>query len=172
MSHYQRAYLPGGIYFFTVVTLNRAPVFALEENVAALKTALRKVKSTRHFDIDAMVVLPDHLHCIWRLPDGDADYSSRWREIKKATSRQISTTTNQRGERMVWQRRFWEHVIRDERDWRNHLDYIHYNPVKHGLVSRPDEWPWSSFGNAVRKGWYDADWGSIEPTTVIGMDRE
>ncbi|MBI3223100.1 MAG: transposase [Nitrosomonadales bacterium] len=172
MSSYRRAYLPGGIYFFTVVTFNRVPVFTDEHRVEILRQAFRKVMATRPFEIDAMVILPDHLHCIWRMLEGDADYSSRWREIKKAVSRQISATTNARNERMVWQRRFWEHAIRDEEDWRRHMDYIHYNPVKHGLASRPGEWAWSSFGNAVRKEWYEKSWGASESTILAGMERE
>lgn len=172
MSNYHRAYTPGGSYFFTVVTLNRAPIFINEERVEILRQAFRKVMETLPFQIDAMVVLPEHLHCIWQMPDGDVDYSSRWREIKKAASRQISTATNKRNERMVWQRRFWEHAIRDEDDWRRHVDYIHYNPVKHGLVNQPSDWPWSSFRNAVNKGWYQASWGAEIPATITGMDYE
>ncbi len=172
MSNYYRTRLPGGCYFFTVVTHNRSPIFIHEERVEVLRQAFRQVKMARHFEIDAMVIMPDHLHCIWRLPEGDADYSSRWREIKKAASRQISTATNARNERMVWQRRFWEHAIRDEADWCRHMDYIHYNPVKHGLVSRPGDWPWSSFNRAVSKGWYEPSWGASEPTNIMGMDCE
>jgi len=104
VSNYRRAYLRGGIYFFTVVTFNRVPVFTDEDRVEALRQAFRKVMATRPFEIDAMVILPEHLHCIWRMSEGDADYSSRWREIKKAASRQISTATNARNERMMWQR--------------------------------------------------------------------
>ena len=172
MSNYRRVYLPGGVYFFTVVTLNRVPIFINEDRVEALRQAFRKVMAARPFEIDALVVLPEHLHCIWRLPEGDADYSSRWREIKKAVSRQIGMSTNARNERMVWQRRFWEHAIRDEEDWRRHMDYIHYNPVKHGLANRPGEWAWSSFCNAASKGWYEETWGANEPTTIAGMDCE
>ena len=172
MSNYHRAYIPGGIYFFTVVTIDRAPIFINEDRVEVLRHAFRKVMAARPFQIDAMVILPEHLHCIWRMPEGDADYSSRWREIKKAASRQIGTTINNRNERMVWQRRFWEHAIRDEEDWRKHVDYIHYNPVKHGLASRPGEWRWSSFNRAVAKGWYEESWGASEPATITGMDCE
>ena len=172
MSGYHRTHLAGGCYFFTVVTLNRAQIFIDEERVEVLRQSIRKVKAASPFEIDAIVILPEHLHCIWRLPEGDADYSSRWREIKKATSHQISTAINARNERNVWQRRFWEHTIRDEQDWRTHLDYIHYNPVKHGLVSSPADWPWSSFGRAVAKGWYEASWGKSEPATVCGMECE
>jgi putative transposase len=172
VSNYHRACFPGGVYFFTVVTHDRAQVFINEERVEVLREAFRKVMAVRPFQIDAMVVLPEHLHCIWRMPEGDADFSSRWREIKKAVSRQIDTTTNKRNERMVWQRRFWEHAIRDEDDWRKHMDYIHFNPVKHGLAKLPDEWRWSSFSHAVSKGWYEDSWGASEPTTTIGMDCE
>lgn len=172
MSNYHRAFLPGGIYFFTVVTLNRTPIFTNEDRVEILRQAIRKIMAARPFEIDAMVILPEHLHCIWRMPEDDADYSSRWREIKKAASRQISTFTNTRNERNVWQRRFWEHAIRDEEDWRRHVDYIHYNPVKHGLASRPGEWRWSSFSRAVSKGWYEESWGASEPANICGMDCE
>ena len=99
---------------------------------------------------DAMVILPDHLHMVWRLPGGDTDYSLRWRLIKHYLASGISGSTNRRGEKAVWQQRFWEHAIRDEDDWRNHIDYVHYNPVKHGYVARPGVWPWSSFGPAQR----------------------
>ena len=172
MSNYRRAYFPGGVYFFTVVTFSRLPVFTDEGRVEVLRQAFRKVMATRPFEIDAIVIMPEHLHCIWRMPEGDADFSSRWREIKKAVSRRISPTTNAHNERMVWQRRFWEHAIRDGEDWRRHMDYIHYNPVKHGLTSHPGEWAWSSFGNAVDKGWYEKSWGASEPETIAGMDCE
>ena len=172
MSQYRRTFIPGGVYFFTVVTHDRAPRFATPERVERLRAAFRKVMAVRPFQIDAVVVLPDHLHCIWRLPEADADYSSRWREIKKSASREINTRTNHRNERPVWQRRFWEHVIRDETDWRKHIDYIHYNPVRHGLAARPRDWPWSSFGRAVAMGWYEEDWGDNVSAEVASMDWE
>lgn len=172
MSGYQRLRINGGCYFFTVVTWRRKWVFNDDKRVQMLRDALLKVKATRPFQIDAMVVLPDHLHCIWQMPEGDADYSSRWREIKKAVSRGIDTATNHRHERLVWQRRFWEHAIRDENDWRRHMDYIHYNPVKHGFVQHPGHWPWSSFASAVKKGWYDADWGAQPPGHISDMEFE
>ena len=172
MSHYRRAYIPGGTYFFTVVTHERTPIFINEERVEAIRPAFRKEMAARPFQLDAIAILPEHLHCIWRLPEGDTDYSSRWREIKKSVSRQISTVTNDRHERGVWQRRFWEHVIRDEDDWRRHVDYVHYNPVKHQLVKRPADWQWSSFGRAVSLGWYDKSWGAVEPETILGLKCE
>jgi len=152
MSTYRRVFAPGGTYFFTVVTYQRAPIFSRGSNVDALRAAFRTVRASRPFDIDAIVILPDHLHTVWRLPDGDSDFSSRWREIKKATSRAIDTRVNARGERPVWQRRFWEHQIRDDSDWRRHVDYIHFNPVRHGWDSRPEDWPWSSYGRFLVRG--------------------
>jgi putative transposase len=137
VSEYRRAIIPGGVFFFTVVTYRRLPIFADPDNIGHLRDAFRKVRSKAPFDIDGIVVLPDHLHCIWQLPQGDGDYSGRWREIKKAVSRAIHPESNERRERPVWQRRFWEHAIRDEKDWRIHMDYIHYNPVKHGFVRTP-----------------------------------
>jgi len=172
VSNYRRVYIPGGVYFFTVVTFERIPIFINEDRIEVLRQAFRKVMAARPFLIDAMVVLPEHLHCIWRMPEGDADYSTRWREIKKAASRRINATTNNRNERMVWQRRFWEHAIGDEGDWRRHVDYIHYNPVKHGLVNSPGAWRWSSFGRAVINGLYEESWGSDVPSTITGMECE
>jgi putative transposase len=172
MSTYRRVRIPGGVYFFTVVTHQRAPIFTDPENVAHLREAFRKVMVARPFEMEAVVILPDHLHCLWRLPEGDDDFSGRWREIKKVASRGVNPTTNTRGERPVWQRRFWEHAIRDEADWRSHMDYIHYNPVKHGLVTRPTDWPWSSFSRAVARGWYEPAWGESEPDNIVGMQLE
>lgn len=172
MSNYRRASLPGGVFFFTVVTHERAHIFTSEEMVEALRAAFRKIMAARPFQMEAVVILPDHLHCLWRLPTGDGDYSGRWREIKKAASRQIDPHTNQRHERSVWQRRFWEHAIRDEEDWRRHMDYVHYNPVHHGLAAKPADWPWSSFARAVERGWYEKSWGASEPTGITGMDLE
>jgi len=172
MSQYRRATTPGGTYFFTVVTWKRRKWFENESNVEILRAALRKTMNERPFVIEAAVILPDHLHTIWRLPEGDSDYSGRWREIKKRVSRALAPESNSRNERQVWQRRFWEHQIRDEYDWRNHMDYIHYNPVKHGLVVRPADWPWSSFHLAVANGWYEQSWGAVEPKNIRGMTME
>ena len=99
------------------------------------------------------------LHTVWRLPPGDTDYSLRWRLIKHHLASGIQGSSNRRGEKNIWQRRFWEHLIRDEYDWRNHVDYVHYNPVKHGYVERAVEWPFSSFHHYVRRGWLAEDWG-------------
>ena len=143
--HYRRAIVPGGTFFFTLVTYRRRPILASDEAIGALRDAFRSVRHSRPFDIDAIVVMPDHLHCIWTLPPDDADFSTRWRLVKTRftkhcpdTLRRIPDAARQRkGEQAVWQHRYWEHQIRDEADFTRHADYIHYNPVKHGLVRSP-----------------------------------
>lgn len=173
MSCYRRACIPGACYFFTVVTYQRNPLFDNESAVKVLREAFRAEIQRRPFEVEAAVVLPDHLHCIWRLPEGDADFSSRWREIKKYVSQNLEgVVVNTRGEGNVWQRRFWEHVIRDDQDYQAHVDYIHYNPVKHGYVSLPGDWPWSSFNRWVDAGCYSADWGRTEPGSIGLMEME
>ena len=149
MPNYRRNLVPGGTYFFTVTLADRRSR-ALVDHVEALREAVRRIQQARPFRIDAWVVLPDHLHAIWTLPEGDADYSSRWREIKTAFTRAAGGG--------VWQRGFWEHTLRDERDYAAHIDYVHINPLKHGLVERVRDWPYSSFHRAVAQGVYPANW--------------
>jgi putative transposase len=139
----------------------------LTEYIGLLRDAFRAVKKAHPFDIDAMVVLPDHLHAIWTLPQGDHDFSLRWRQIKAAFSvaldkeERISRSRARKQERGIWQRRFWEHVIRDEPDFERHVDYIHHNPVKHGYVPRVMDWPYSSFHRYVRQGILPSDWAGM-----------
>jgi putative transposase len=164
MVFYRRNFVVGGTYFFTATLADRRRDW-LVKHIDLLRTAFRQARRDRPFAIEAVVVLPDHLHCIWTLPPGDADYSQRWRLIKTRFSRALSALEspvrkNTKGEYNVWQRRFWEHTVGDERDFQAHVDYIHYNPVKHRLVPRVGEWPYSSFHRFVRAGWLDADWGS------------
>ncbi len=172
MSKYRRAYIPGACYFFTVVTWHRRPLFDQADNIDLLRQSIRTVMQQRPFRIDAMVVLPDHLHCLWRMPENDSDFSGRWRAIKQHVSRKIDAPVNQRKEKQVWQPRFWEHLIRDDGDWIRHMDYIHYNPVKHGFVRRPVDWPESSFHRMVERGWYTEDWGTTMPERLVGMECE
>ncbi len=172
MSQYRRAYQQGGCYFFTVVTFKRFKYLAKPENIQRLRDAFQHVMLSYPFTIDAIVVLPDHIHCIWILPEGDDDFSIRWRLIKRYVSVGINVPVTQRGEKKVWQRRFWEHLIRDEKDWQRHMDYIHYNPVKHGFVKSPIDWPHSSFKTAVKQGYYEKEWGCDEPVTIKNMDSE
>ncbi|MCA9774944.1 MAG: transposase [Myxococcales bacterium] len=172
MSEYRRVYLPGATYFFTVVTEGRQPILTRPENVDRLREAFRRVRARRPFEMEAVVILPDHLHCIWCMPDDDADYSLRWRLIKDYFSRAVAADSRGKGEKRVWQRRFWEHVIRDDDDRGAYLDYIFYNPVKHGYVARPGDWPHGSFRDAVKRGWYEPDWGAAEPASVRGVEVE
>ncbi|MGH8147081.1 MAG: REP-associated tyrosine transposase [Rhodanobacteraceae bacterium] len=154
MSNYRRAQVPGGCFFFTVVTQNRKPWLTDSNPIHRLRRAFREVMRQRPFAIDAVVILPDHLHTIWRLPPGDDDFSTRWRLIKH------NVTT---GQDWRWQPRFWEHCLRDEEDWRRHIEYIHYNPVKHGYAKTPWDWPFGSFRHAVDRGWHSKDWGTMPP---------
>jgi putative transposase len=165
---YRRLFVPGGTYFFTVVTHLRRRILCDADTIALLRRAVALEKKRHPFTIEAMVVLPDHLHALWTLPEGDADFPGRWQRIKSAFSRGCgiddapasSPSRARKAERAVWQRRFWEHAIRDDRDLAAHVDYIHYNPVKHGLVAAPGDWPYSSFHRHVRLGTCAADWGS------------
>ncbi|ARU58098.1 transposase [Oleiphilus messinensis] len=160
---YRRSYVAGGTYFFTVNLLERDKAL-LVDHIEPLRNAVRFVKRRRPFYIDAWVVLPDHMHAVWTLPEGDADYSSRWREIKKRFSKAIpkteglSVVRQRKGERGVWQRRFWEHTIKNEADYRYHVDYVHINPLKHGLVDNVKDWPYSTFHRDVKRGVYQLDW--------------
>lgn len=173
MSNYHRLKIAGASYFFTVVTHDRKRIFDNENNIQILRNAFRREKQRRPFDVEAIVILPDHLHCLWTLPENDSDYSSRWREIKKHVTKELSVTRNHRNEGEIWQRRFWEHSIRDDEDWRNHMDYIHYNPVKHGYVTSPTDWRWSSFSKWIHRGAYDANWGShSSPKHIENMRHE
>ncbi len=172
MSTYLRAYQPGGCYFFTVVTHDRRAILTNPAVLERLRNAFRHVQQTRPFTIDAAVVLPDHLHCKWQLPPDDHDFSTRWRTIKHYVSAEIDAPLNARKEKLVWQRRFWEHLIRNEEDWRRHMDYIHYNPVKHGYLTKVSDWPHSSFHRAVKEGLYPPDWGAFEPESVHRMEVE
>ncbi|MCC6716424.1 MAG: transposase [Acetobacteraceae bacterium] len=165
MPNYRRHRVPGGTYFFTVNLRDRRSDH-LVTHIAALRAAIRTTRTRAPFHIDAWVVLPDHMHCLWTLPEGDADYPSRWQAIKKAFSRAIpafeprTPTMRARGERGIRQLRYWEHTIRDDRDHAAHMDYIHFNPVKHALVAHPADWPHSTFHRCVARGLYPPDWCS------------
>jgi len=161
---YRRTQVAGATYFFTVNLADRRSRL-LVEHITALRQAVRDVKKAHPFEIVAWVVLPEHLHAVWSLPPEDADYSLRWNQIKGAFSRRIpggeriSPSRAGRRERGIWQRRFWEHLIRDEFDLERHVHYLHYNPVKHGHVPRVADWPYSSFHRYVRCGWLPVQWG-------------
>lgn len=171
MSRYRRL-LTGSTYFFTVVAHRRRPIFCNPAIRACLANAIRFVRQTRPFIVDGWILLPDHMHCIWTLPEHDIDYSIRWSIIKRYVSSRgahalhdtaLSTPSRQkRRESTIWQRRFWEHQIRDENDFERHMDYIHFNPVKHGFVHQVVDWPHSTFHRYVRDGVYTEDWGGTQ----------
>jgi putative transposase len=182
MPTYRRSYVPGGTYFFTVVTHQRQPILTSDLSRTCLRAALQAEQTVRPFDIVAFVLLPDHLHTVWALPGGDQNYSVRWQRIKgRFTDAYLAgggseaerlASRVRRKERGVWQRRFWEHAVRDEDDLKRCVDYIHGNPVKHGLVDRVAEYPWSSFHRWVRLGEYEPTWGTAEVPDVAGAEWE
>jgi putative transposase len=182
MSNYRRWYVPGGTLFFTLVTYRRRRLFRSELARDLLGKSLREIAATLPFTTVAMVLLEDHLHCVWTLPPGDDDYSTRWKYIKAEFTRrwltaggsELRTTPSQteRGNRGIWQRRFWEHVVDTNEELECVCDYIHYNPVKHGYVTRPWDWPHSTFRRFVDAGQYSADWGRTEPTHIQGLEEK
>jgi putative transposase len=169
MPDYRRYFVAGGTYFFSLVTADRAPLFGSAEARRLLGQLMRQQRNMKQFDTIAIVLLPDHLHTIWTLPAGDSDYSNRWKAIKATFTsawvtlggdeRAVSKGYQRQRRRGVWQPRFIEHTIRDEQDLHDHANYIHYNPVKHGYVRRPADWPWSSFHRYVLSGDYSEWWG-------------
>lgn len=175
MRHYQRVFIPGATYFLTF-NLARRHGTLLVDHIDALRKAFRSTQASHTFTTHAVVVLPDHVHCLVELPEGDADFPTRIRLIKSKFSRtlpkteSISHSRERKGERGIWQRRFWEHLIRDEVDFARHMDYVHYNPVKHGLVSRVGDWPYSSFHRLVKLGVYPANWGNRSSTMDLPYD--
>jgi putative transposase len=169
MTGYRRNFIPGGCFFFTVNLADRR-LLLLTEHVDALRSAFRETRQRHPFTFNAAVVLPDHLHAVWTLPDGDRDFATRWRLIKSTFSRNlaggepVSASRAAKSERGIWQRRYWEHTIRNEDDFARHIDYVHINPVKHGLVTRVRDWPHSSFHRMVKLGIYAEDWAGDAAT--------
>ena len=165
MTDYRRFYIPGATWFFTVNLAERQNNRLLVEHIDVLRNAFRYVKTRRTFAMDAVVIMPDHLHCLWTLPSDDADFSIRWGQIKGYFSRHIakgerlSKSRVKRRERGLWQRRFWAHLIMNQDDLNRHIDYIHWNPVKHGWVKNTIDWPYSSFHQFVKAGIYPPTWG-------------
>ena len=164
MSRYRRLNVAGGVFFFTVALADRSSDLLVKQ-VDRLRRIYASVQQHRPFKTIAICILPDHLHAVWQLPDGDADFPLRWSLIKSGFSRGLSIDTARseskimKRERGLWQRRYWEHAIRSDADLEHHVDYIHFNPVKHGLVSRVSDWRHSSFKNYVARGDLPPDWG-------------
>ena len=165
-----------GTYFFTVNLLERYPNDLLVRHIELLRSVVRKVREKRPFHIDAWVILPDHLHCVWTLPPGDDDFTNRWRLIKQGFSKGLPMTERRsavriaRGERAIWQRRFWEHVIRNDRDYAAHVDYCHINPLKHGYVKRVADWPFSTFLRYMESGLYPVDWAGEAASDLLASE--
>jgi putative transposase len=174
MPDYRRWYVPGGTFFFTLVTEHRRAILATDLARRCLREAIDEVRGKRPFDLLAVALLPDHLHAIWTLPLGDGDYPMRWKQIKEQFTRRylraggqevpISASRRRHQECGIWQRRYWEHSVRDEEDLKRCVDYIHWNPKKHGHVASVREWRWSSFHRFVALGEYSLDWGAEDPT--------
>lgn len=169
VRNYVRYRMKGATYFFTVVTFERQPILTTSKGIPCLRQAFRRVKSERPFETLAICILPDHLHVIWKLPLGDDDFSTRWRFIKSYFTRSFTVENNSKNDRSasrarsreqsIWQRRFWERLIRDDDELRKCMDYVHFNPLKHGLIERLSDYPWSSFHRYVQQGIYDRGWG-------------
>jgi putative transposase len=179
MRHYIRNYVPGGTFFFTVVTYQRRRMLTDALARSTLRSALRQVRARWPFDIIAIVLVPDHLHTVWSMPEGEADYSLRMQKVKETFTKQFlasggtaaipSASEAFHGQRGIWQPRFWEHTVRDEGDLKRCVDYVHWNPVKHGLIRRVMDYPWSSFHRYVRLGEYAGDWGAEDPCPGLEM---
>ncbi|MGC1548830.1 MAG: transposase [Rhodanobacter sp.] len=173
---YRRVVAAGGTYFFTVNLADRSS-HLLIERVDKLRDAVRTVRQRHPFDIVAWVVMPEHIHAIWTLPEGDANYSARWSRIKATFSRAIerheviSLSRLRKGERGIWQRRFWEHQIRHESDLQHHIDYVHINPVKHGYVAHASDWPYSSIHTYIRQGMLAPDWAGAPRAVDASGER-
>ncbi len=176
MPNYRRPHHPGGTWFFTVNLLQRRGNDLLVREVDLLRRVVADVRRRHTFRIHGWVVLPEHMHCVIELPPGDADFPGRWHLIKAGFSKGLPKTERRsevrqrRGERGIWQRRYWEHLIRDEADYRAHMNYVHINPLKHGLVERVADWPYSTFHRLVAEGVYPADWGSDVEATALPYD--
>ena len=175
MVAYRRNFVPGGTYFFTVNLRDRNKSY-LTQYVDDLRECFRSCKSKYPMTIDAVVILPEHLHCLWTLPSDDSNYANRWRYIKSSFTKKliahgVNITKDKHGQYNLWQRRYWEHTIRDEKDFNRHVEYIHYNPIKHGYVTKLIEWPNSSFHQYVKNGVILENWGENHPPDTE-LDRD
>ena len=174
MPDYRRAWHPGGTWFFTVNALQRGDKDLLVRHIGLLREVIRDVRRRHRFAIHGWVVLPEHMHCVLELPPSDTDFATRWRLIKAGFSKGFPATERRsvvrraRGERGIWQRRYWEHLIRNEQDYRAHLDYLHFNPVRHGHVRRVADWPHSTFHAWVERGVYSLDWAGSDFADALG----
>ncbi len=180
MPDYRRSLIEGGTYFFTVVMYGRLPILTTTPAREILHKAWIEVKERFNFETVAVCLLPDHLHCIWKLPEGDSNYPVRWKEIKRrftiAYLKEVgpgevrNASRQKKHEAAIWQRRYWEHTLFEQVDFEEHLDYIHYNPIKHGFVTQAIDWPYSSFSRFVKEGMYEPDWVGGESWRIQKLD--
>jgi putative transposase len=176
MVHYRRLQVKGGIYFFTVALQDRKSTL-LTQYIRVLQKSWKSVQVKRPFKTIAYVILPDHFHAVWQLPEDDNDFPTRLRLIKRQFTKNVVVmnsvfSKNKRNEYNIWQKRYWEHMIRDERDYENHINYIHYNPIKHKYVKRTRDWPYSSFMKFVNQGIYKLNWSDNIYKDYIDYDAE
>jgi len=182
MSSYRRNYVPGGTFFFTLVTYDRRPILTTDLGRQCLREAMSIVRGDLPFDLIAICLLPDHLRAVWVMPEGDADYSVRWKRIKHEFSTRwlagggseamVTASQKKEGRRGIWQPHYWEHTVRDEDDLERCVDYIHWNPRKHRLVRRVQDWRYSSFHRFVDAGHYEKHWGGTEPKSIAGTGEQ
>ena len=174
MPNYRRNRVDGGCFFFTLNLLERHNNQLLTQNIHILRDVVKRIQKKHPFHIDGWVILHEHMHFIWTLPPDDSDYSTRIRLLKTLFTKEIPRTERRsdvrvkNNERGIWQRRFWEHTIRDESDYAAHMDYLHYNPVKHGLVANVVDWPYSTFHKLVKSDVYSRDWGRCNENVMAG----
>ncbi len=177
MSGYRRNFVPGGTFYFTLVAYDRRPILTTSLGRRCLREAISKIKGVSPFRLFAICLLPEHLHTVWTMPPGDSDYPTRWKRIKHefssrwlaagGTEAEVTAAEKAEGRRGIWQPRYWEHTVSDEDDLERCVDYIHWNPRKHGLVDRVRDWPYSSFHRFVEEGHYEINWGGTEPASTI-----
>jgi putative transposase len=182
VSDYRRNYVAGGTFFFTLVSYNRRPILTTDLGRRCLREAMATIKNVAPFNLLGICLLPEHLHTVWILPPGDADFPARWKRIKHefssrwlaagGTDAEVTSAERKEGRRGVWQPRYWEHTVRDEEDLERCVDYIHWNPRKHGLVRRVQDWPYSSFHRFVGEGQYELHWGGTEPESIANRNEE
>jgi putative transposase len=176
MPNFRRAYVEGGTWFFTVNLLQRTNNSLLIQEIELLRKVVKKIRQRYPFYINAWVVLPEHMHAIWTLPERDSNFSLRWRLIKSGFSialpktESLSQVREDAGERGIWQRNYWEHLIKNELDYQRHFDYVHVNPLKHGLVARVIDWPYSTFHRYVNQGIYPDNWCGDSNVEIMGDD--
>jgi len=173
MPDYRRFYIPNSITFITCVTRDRYPYLKSKSDIDLFFSTLARVKEIKPFELMAYVVLPDHFHWLMKVDQSSGNFSKVMHSIKRNFTQNYKQAHNVQKSISIWQRGFWDHVIRDERDLEIHLDYIHWNPIKHGCVNKPSNWPYSTYRDWEGMGIYDLGWGCVEiPENISGLNFE